>query len=43
MNTTWIDRILRMNCLAKQNFVGKIQIVEEEKNDLSRYWMAAKK
>ena len=37
MNATCIDRILRMNCLVKHNFVGKIQFYEEEKNDLTRY------
>ena len=26
MNTTWIDRILRMNCLVKHSFLGEIQL-----------------
>jgi hypothetical protein len=39
----WIGHILRRNCLLKHVIEGKIEGREEEKEEVSSYWMASRK
>jgi len=36
---TWICYILRRNCLQKHFMEGKIEVMDDEEEDVGRYWM----
>jgi len=39
----WIDHILHINCLLKHVIEGKIEGREDEKEDVTSYWMTLRK
>jgi hypothetical protein len=39
----WIDHIIRRNCRLKRVLQGKIEMMRDEEEDVSSYWMALRK